>query len=184
MPDLAGQVERRLSEKNIDATVGLDESVDSHGAKRIHLFATVSAVNRQYGYSVSVSNTSECDADVLRKEVALGADEIAKEIRSDFSTYMDYNDRTVVMVEELSNTIRTKCLACKTEVELQEDEISRTVPLLPEVEGGITTGEVTSFQTKSGYDSLDDEEKAVAKLYMYGKIDRECECKTSPHRKI
>ena len=184
MPNVAAQVERRLSEKNIDATV---EVRDSHTLpneeKSIHIYVIIPSVEQKYGYSFSVSSSVANSDNAYRKEIALAADKLIREIYNDFSTYMEHKNRTVVMVEDLSNTVRTKCLACESEVELDDQTIQQTRAFDNEPES-IYFGEVYSFETRSGYDSLTEEEKSIAKMHMLGKLDRACDCDHWVDRKI
>ena len=185
MADLADQVERRLNEKDIDASVTIREntagSIDSGG--NVHIYVTMPSIEERYGYSFSLSISAVSDESIYRKEIALAADKLSQEIHNDFSTYMEHNGRTVVMVEDLSNTVRTKCLACESEVELDDETIQQTRAFSKEPES-IYFGEVYSFETRSGYDSLTEEEKSIAKLYMLGKLDRACDCDHLVDRKI
>jgi len=174
MPDLAGQVERRLSEKGIDGSAEIHQRTDNIGTTVVHIYVTIPSADTKYGYSSTLS-TNTLNETVLEKEVAIAADQIAKEITKEFSTYMQYNYRNVVMVEDLSSTVRTKCLDCNSEVELDEETIRQSMSIFSMEEPQL--GEVSSFPSRSGYDSLTEEEKSVGKLYMLGKLDRECDCR-------
>jgi galactitol-specific phosphotransferase system IIB component len=176
MTDVAAQVERRLSEKNIDAAVDVQDSTTlSNDGKTIHIYVIIPSVEQKYGYSFSLSASVANSDNACRKEIALAADKLVKEIYSDFSTYIEHKNRTVVMVEDLSNTVRTKCLCCESEVELDDQTIQQTRAFSREPES-IYFGEVYSFESRSGYDSLTEEEQSFAKLYMLGKLDRACDC--------
>jgi hypothetical protein len=175
MEKFAGQVEDRLREKGIAASVEIHDVTDNIGNTVVHTYVTVPSADTKYGYSSTISPSAMADETVLKKELAIAADQIAKEITKEFSTYMQYNDRTVVMVEDLSSTVRTKCLCCNIEVELDEETIRQSMSIFSMEEAQL--GEVSSFPSRSGYDSLTEEEKSVGKLYMLGKLDRECDCR-------
>lgn len=175
--NLADQVERRLKQKDIYASVTIQKNISSsiNGGINVYIYATIQSIKKRYGYSFSLSDSEVADESIYRKEIALAADKLSQEIHSDFSTQIEYNGKTVVIVEDLNNTVQAKCLDCQSEVSLAERHIHQSKDFSREPES-IYFGEEYSFETKSGYDLLTEEEKSIAKLYVLGKLEQACDC--------
>lgn len=179
---LSNQVERRLKKKDIHASVTIQKDMSSRVTddRNVHIYVDIESIENRYGYSFSLPASEVADESIYLKEIAIAANKLAREIHTDFSTKIEHNGKTVVIVEDLNNTLKIKCLDCQSEVELEERHIRQSKVFSKEPES-VYFGNEYLFETTSGYDSLTEEEKSIAKLYVLGKLDKRCDC---DYRKI